>query len=217
VIPDIADQQIPPVIELNAVRSSELGFQGGGTIPGKTGLPCSGNGRNLAGLHVHFTHQVIGHLHEDHVTGSIETYLIGLIELCIQGRTAIAVIPGHPEAGHGAEGAIFSHLADDMIVHVAKKEFAFGPHHQTVRVVDLCLLSGASVAGIALVPGADDRFDLPLRASEGTQDEEPGKQHQDHVERSPQVAGGSIPVSVWRHAFISLRAICFDKQNERPG
>src|SRR5690606_9198945 len=102
-IADIGNVQIARLVESDAMRTAELGFQRRTAIAAEARLAGSGHGGDYTCLGIDATDEMVLHLDEIHIPVRIEADFVWFVERSFRGGPTIAGIALLAIAGHAGE------------------------------------------------------------------------------------------------------------------
>lgn len=147
-------------IDRDALRAAEGGELGGATVAGEALLAGAGDVRDLVGFEVELEDLIAFAGADPEVAGGVEVDGARALERRALNRGAVGGFAGLARACDGRDHLrLHIDLADDVVADVADKEVAVRVELDAVRLLQLGLFGGATVAGVTWLARADDRRD----------------------------------------------------------
>jgi hypothetical protein len=144
-------------IEVEGAGAFERGAYDGTAVGGGAGGAGAGEGGDESGFHVDLADDVVADVTDVKIAFGSELDAVGLFELSVFGRSAIATVTGLASSGEGGEDAGFHvDLADGVVDHVHDEHVALRVEAEFVGFAEGGLQRGATVAGEADLPSASD-------------------------------------------------------------
>src|SRR5207249_6412225 len=107
-------------------------------VAGERGGACSRDGRDLS-IDVDPPHTFIQGVRDVEVAFVVEGQAPGGVQNCVQGRPAVAAIPGFTGSGNGPDDSVRADLADHVVPCVGDQERVAESDGEAGGEIELCL------------------------------------------------------------------------------